>query len=122
MNCDRNPKTIISRHTTNEGILVSACGSKILFDAFYEDSYGQYLLVPDEIRAALMSGEPPYDDIDAVFVSHVHGDHFSPAPTLAYLGAGIVRGSDPHSELAELDLKAAALFDSFADGCRGGAG
>ena len=75
------------RYLGNEGILVTACGSKILFDAFYEDSYGQYLLVPDRIRAGLMAGEPPYDDVDALFVSHVHGDHFSPAPTLAYLRA-----------------------------------
>ena len=75
------------RYLGNEGSLVSACGSKILFDAFYEDSYGQYLLVPDGIRAGLMAGEPPYDDVDALFVSHVHGDHFSPEPTLAYLRA-----------------------------------
>ena len=33
---------------------------------------------------------------------------------VAYLGAGIVRGSIPEAELRELDLKAEALFASFA--------
>lgn len=69
----------------NEGVLVSHGDTKIIFDAFYADSYGQYTLVPDSIRAALLAGTPPYDGIDAVFVSHVHGDHFSAAPAVEFM-------------------------------------
>jgi L-ascorbate metabolism protein UlaG (beta-lactamase superfamily) len=71
----------------NEGVLVARGDAKILFDAFYADGHGQYALVPDEIANAMLKGEPPYDGVDAIFVSHVHGDHFSPAPALAYLRA-----------------------------------
>lgn len=73
----------------NEGVMVARGDTKILFDAFYADTYGTYLTVPDAIRAALMKGYPPYDGVDAVFVSHVHGDHFSPAPMLDYLRAQV---------------------------------
>lgn len=71
----------------NEGIMVSDGKNKILFDAFYADSYGQYALVPEVTRRALISGEAPFDGVTALFVSHVHGDHFSPEPTLAFLQA-----------------------------------
>ena len=71
----------------NEGVLISACGASVLFDAFYDDSYGIYTLVPDEVRTGMNAGTSPYDGVSAVFVSHVHGDHFSPGPTLEYLRA-----------------------------------
>jgi L-ascorbate metabolism protein UlaG (beta-lactamase superfamily) len=71
----------------NEGVLVARGGTKVLFDAFYDDSYGEYLTIAPETRNAMMKGAPPYDGVDAVFVSHIHGDHFSPAPTIAYLRA-----------------------------------
>ena len=71
----------------NEGVMVERGETKILFDAFYAESYGQYALVPNEISDAMMKGDAPFNGVDAVFVSHVHGDHFSPAPAIAYLRA-----------------------------------
>ncbi len=76
-----------ARYLGNEGIMVTSGDTRILFDAFYADSYGQYALVPDATRQALIEGRKPYANVDAVFVSHVHGDHFTPAPTLAFLRA-----------------------------------
>jgi len=76
-----------ARYLGNEGVLVARGQTKILIDAFYADSYGTYLAVPPEIGDALIDGAAPYDGIDAVFVSHIHGDHFSPAPMLAFLRA-----------------------------------
>lgn len=69
----------------NEGVMVTRGDTKILFDAFYANSYGQYALVPDEISAPMLAGEGPYDGVDAIFVSHVHGDHFTAEPAIAYL-------------------------------------
>ena len=69
----------------NEGVLVTHGDTKVLFDAFYADSYGQYTLVPDDIVESMMAGEPPYDGVDAIFVSHVHGDHFTAKPAIRYL-------------------------------------
>ncbi len=71
----------------NEGVMVARGETKIVFDAFYADSHGEYLLVPATIHDALMTGKAPFDGIDAAFVSHVHGDHFSPAPMIAFLRA-----------------------------------
>lgn len=72
----------------NEGVLVARGDTKVLFDAFYSNSYeGTYLLVPEAMAAAMLAGESPYDGIDAIFVSHVHGDHFTAAPAIAYLRA-----------------------------------
>lgn len=71
----------------NAGILVAHGETRILVDAFYSDSYGQYVLVDEATATAMEDGTPPYDGIDAVLVSHVHGDHFSPEPTIAYLRA-----------------------------------
>ena len=71
----------------NEGVLVTRGKTKVVFDAFYADSYGNYALVPETISAALLKGEPPYDGIDAVFVSHVHGDHFTASHAVKFLRA-----------------------------------
>ena len=76
-----------ARYLGNEGVLVSYGKTKVLFDAFYSDSYGQYALIKDETRQQIMQGIAPFDDVEALFVSHVHGDHFSAEPTLEYLNA-----------------------------------
>ena len=95
----------------NEGVLVVRGDTKVLFDAFYTNSYGQYTLVPDEIADAILAGNPPYDGITAIFVSHVHGDHFSAEPAVAYLqahpgvqlyGTNQVREYRPGTELVGL--------------------
>ncbi|MCR9245118.1 MAG: chorismate-binding protein [bacterium] len=44
----------------------------------------------------------------------LRGARYSRGGCLAHLGAGIVRGSVPEAELRELELKAEALFESFA--------
>jgi len=53
----------------------------------FNNSYGQYQLVPSEMRAAIMSGKAPYDSVDAVFISHYHDDHFSAADVLQLMKA-----------------------------------
>ncbi len=49
----------------------------------------------------------------------LRGAHYASDASTAYQGAGIVRGSIPASELAELDLKAASLFEAWTDADRG---
>jgi L-ascorbate metabolism protein UlaG (beta-lactamase superfamily) len=44
----------------------------------FDQDYGIYERVPKDIERALFAGAPPFDGLDAVFVSHHHGDHFSP--------------------------------------------
>jgi len=69
----------------NEGVMVSRDETKVLFDPLFDNGYGQYQMVPDDMRAAIFAGERPFDDVDAVFVSHHHGDHFAASDILRLL-------------------------------------
>lgn len=71
----------------NEALMVQHGETKVIFDPIYKQSYNNYLLVPAEMEAALFAGEPPYDGLDAVFVSHYHGDHFTPEDVLRFMNA-----------------------------------
>ncbi len=74
-----------ARYLGNAGVAVDVCGRTVLFDALFDEDYGQYLRVPDEMEDDLMLGAPPFERVAALFVSHVHGDHFSPEPVLRYM-------------------------------------
>lgn len=77
----------------NEGLLISQHKTKVLFDPFFHNDYNTYQLVPQSMLDAIFSGKPPYNDIDAIFISHAHGDHFAPEDLLRYLN------SFPHTKL-----------------------
>lgn len=74
-------------YMANEGVMVTAGDTKILFDPLFPESYEQYLLVPEAMKTALFAGEAPFEGVDAIFISHYHGDHFSPEEILALLKA-----------------------------------
>lgn len=74
-----------AQYLANEGLMVTHNQTKVLFDPLFRNNYGQYLLLPEPMEAALFAGEPPFDGIDAIFISHYHGDHFSPADVLRLL-------------------------------------
>ena len=74
-------------YLANEGVLVTRGSVKVLFDPLFDNGFGQYQLLPADMAAALMAGRAPFDGIDAVFVSHHHGDHFAPSMMLDYLRA-----------------------------------
>lgn len=74
-----------ARYIANEGIAVSHDDQTILFDAFFEQSYGQYAVPDAELQQDILDGESPFENVVAAFVSHVHGDHFSPKPTIEFL-------------------------------------
>ena len=74
-----------AHYLANEGLMAAHGDTKILFDPLFSQDYGTYRLVPAAIRRALFAGESPWDGIDAVFISHYHGDHFDPADMLELL-------------------------------------
>lgn len=76
-------ETSTVQYLANEGVLVSHGEIKILFDPIFDYPDGTYQSVPGDMEAAIYAGQPPYDGVDAVFVSHVHPDHF--------LASGILR-------------------------------
>ncbi len=69
----------------NEAVLVTSGDQKVLFDPFFHNSYGIYQLVPEKIQLDILAGRPPFDDINVVFVSHSHGDHFAADMMLEYM-------------------------------------
>lgn len=69
----------------NAGVLVEQGETKVLFDPLFRLQHNYYRSVPDHLENALMSGEPPFDGVDAVLVTHYHLDHFSPNLVLNYL-------------------------------------
>lgn len=74
-------------YLANEGVLIVQGDVKILFDPLFDTTYGQYQRVPQEMEQDLLAGAPPFDGIDAVFVSHHHGDHFAPELMLSFLNS-----------------------------------
>ena len=69
----------------NEAVMVTNGQIKIVFDPFFHNNYNIYQLVPDDILQAIFDNKAPYDEIDAIFVSHAHGDHFAADVMLKYL-------------------------------------
>lgn len=75
------------QYLANEGVMVTHEQTKILIDPLFNNSYGQYQMVPDDVRAAMFAGDPPFERVDGAFVSHFHGDHFSAEDMLRLLRA-----------------------------------
>ncbi|WP_154222291.1 MBL fold metallo-hydrolase [Marinicella rhabdoformis] len=69
----------------NEAVMVKNGSTKIVFDPFFHNNFNIYQLVPKDILAAMFDNNAPYDNIDAIFISHAHGDHFAADQVLKYL-------------------------------------
>lgn len=80
-----DPETGKATAIRNEGVIVEADGTKILFDPIYDNNFGDYHEVTAQLAATIASGAAPYDGVDAVFITHAHGDHFSPGGLVAML-------------------------------------
>ena len=79
---DRHAK---ATYLANEAVLVTNGDIKIMFDPLFGEGFGAYPMVPAPMLAKIMNGEAPFDGIDGVFVSHVHGDHFAAEDMITYM-------------------------------------
>jgi L-ascorbate metabolism protein UlaG (beta-lactamase superfamily) len=77
----------VAHYMANEALMVVHGDTKVMFDPIYKNSYNNYMLLPEEMEAALFAGEAPYDGLDAIFISHYHGDHFTPEDVLRFMNA-----------------------------------
>ena len=73
------------QYLANEGVMAIYGDAKVVFDPLFNEDFGQYRLLPAEMRAALFAGDAPFEGIDAVFISHYHDDHFDPEDMLSFL-------------------------------------
>ena len=69
----------------NEGLMVSDGFGKVMFDPLFPMGFGVYQTVPEDMHAAIMAAEAPYDSVDAILVSHMHPDHFDVNDIITYL-------------------------------------
>jgi len=69
----------------NAGFLLQSGDAAILIDAFVGHSNSAYGALPDDIRQALIDGQPPFDSVRLALVSHYHRDHFQPATATEFL-------------------------------------
>jgi L-ascorbate metabolism protein UlaG (beta-lactamase superfamily) len=76
-----------AHYIANMGALIEHGQTKVVFDPLFHYDYDTYDRVPAKIEAALLAGIEPFDGIDAVFISHHHGDHFDPGTVLKLLNA-----------------------------------
>ena len=74
-----------AHYLANEGVLIVADETRIVFDPLFRNDFDTYRLLPEELERALFAGEPPFAGLDAVFISHYHEDHFSAADVLRLL-------------------------------------
>ena len=79
----QTPASIVT-YLANEGLLVERGDTKILIDPLFRINFGYYQLLPESMEDALFEGQPPFDGVDAIFISHHHADHFS-APDMMRL-------------------------------------
>lgn len=109
-------ETARATYLANEGVMLTRGETSVLFDPLFDNGYGQYRLLPEAMQAALFAGTAPFEDVDAVFVSHAHGDHFAAGMMLDYLRAQpAVRLYAPMQAVASMRQLAgdadSALFD-----------
>ena len=74
-----------AHYLANAGVLIASGDTKVVFDPLFRNDFGAYQLLPESLERALFAGEPPFDGIDAVLISHYHEDHFSAVDILRLL-------------------------------------
>ena len=70
----------------NDGIMIEFEDKKVVIDAINRASnLGGWISPSSSELMALENGEPPYDDIDIIMITHNHGDHYHTAAVANYL-------------------------------------
>lgn len=73
------------KYLGNEALFIKVDDNKILFDPFFHDNIRIYQLVPDFLKSKITNGLAPFNNINVVFISHAHRDHFAVDEVVQYL-------------------------------------
>jgi L-ascorbate metabolism protein UlaG (beta-lactamase superfamily) len=60
----------------NTGFMISSGKVAILIDAMFDEGWNLYLVPSRSTRRDMKLARPPFDDVDAILVTHWHDDHF----------------------------------------------
>ena len=77
--------TLQLRYVANAGMLLTLEGRKFLIDAPIREGIAPYATSPDNERKLLEEAGAPYDNVDAILVTHWHEDHFSAEAVAAHM-------------------------------------
>ncbi|MBN1938412.1 MAG: MBL fold metallo-hydrolase [Candidatus Aminicenantes bacterium] len=72
-------------YVANMGVLVASGESKVLIDGLFNNKGRSYRVPPPEMLEKIMKGEPPFDGLDLILVTHRHVDHFDADLSVRYL-------------------------------------
>ena len=64
-------------YVANEGVLIQSDSKQVLIDALHKPYLSEYLATPQKVLDDMMASRPPFEDIELLLVSHIHGDHFN---------------------------------------------
>ena len=81
----KNGSSITVRYIANEGVLIASANKQVLIDGLHREYLPEYLFPPPEMQSVLENARAPYNKIDLLLVSHIHGDHFHPQSIGQYL-------------------------------------
>jgi L-ascorbate metabolism protein UlaG (beta-lactamase superfamily) len=72
-------------YLANCGFLYETNNSKVLIDPFGTE-YGSFFYLPsDETKEKIIDGKIPFNNIDLLLITHIHGDHFNAKLTEGFL-------------------------------------
>ena len=74
-NDSQTQSNVVITYLQNDGVLISDGTDKVLIDAVFTSAPGWINLNAAE-SAKITNAQEPYDDVDLVLITHVHGDHF----------------------------------------------
>jgi L-ascorbate metabolism protein UlaG (beta-lactamase superfamily) len=72
-------------YIANEGFLLKSEKHKILIDALFDNGYGTFAVPDSSTIHRIMNSEAPFNNIDALFLTHYHKDHCNPVLINRYL-------------------------------------
>lgn len=99
-------------YLANEGFMLAGGGKKVLIDALFRESDGNYAAPSPTTRALLEQARAPFADVDAVFATHYHYDHFEAETVAAHLTNNPQAFFFSTPQAAD-KLRATGQFDAF---------
>lgn len=80
-----NPMVKVT-YIANDGVMIEFEDQKVIIDGMNRASNLSGWISPSNVAyQAVENGDPPFDDIDVIMITHNHGDHYSVSAVTNYL-------------------------------------